>query len=258
LRTLAAIGDEQVAALPAQLREAVNRKKSMDWPKLAEPRELVMQLVEDCGLHLSGAEQIPHDVWPAGGLPALSLAEQLTVLLIGFDLTFIVDSRQHEITLVPITAPVTITRRYRLPDNADANLLKRQLSDIEMRNAGNDIVVNGTAEDHERLADFLRPQRAALPTPPAASRTKRLYTLRIEEQPLREVLVQLGQQLGWTIEIDDGAIRAAGNSLDERVTVSVQNVDEDDLFRALLRPAGLAHQRDGNHVRIIPLGQSGK
>ena len=34
------------------------------------------------------AERIPHDLWPAGNLPELSLAEQLTVLLIGFDLTF--------------------------------------------------------------------------------------------------------------------------------------------------------------------------
>jgi hypothetical protein len=258
LRTLAAIGDDEIRTLPAEHRSALKRKQSFHWPRLAEPRQLVSKLVEERGLRLIGAEQIPHDLWPAGSLPELSLAEQLTVLLVGFDLTFEFESQSGTIELVPIAGPITITRRYRLPSVLTRDRVMQEMSGIDLQFSGSDVVVIGTAEDHERIANLLRPQREPARVPPQPARTRKLYTLRIEEQPLRGVLEQLGERLGWTIETDDAAIRAAGKSLDERVTFSVENVDEDALLQALLRPAGLDHERDGNRVRIFPIGKGGE
>ena len=81
---------------------------------------------------------------------------------------------------------------------------------------------------------------------------RQVFTLRIENQPVGRVLEQLGQRLGWKIAVDDTAIRAAGRSLDERVSFTVENADEDQLLAALLAPAGLKADRDGKNVRIAP------
>ena len=258
LRTLAAIGNDRINTFPADRRSDLKRAQSLGWPRLSEPRQLVAKLVEDRGLRLVGADQIPHDLWPAGNLPELSLAEALTMLLLGFDLTFEVDPQAGAIELVPITGPVTITRRYRLPSSLTTDQLRQQLPGIDVELNGGSVVAVGTAEDHERITQVVRPQHELARVPPIPATTSRRYTLRIEQQPLRGVLEQLGQRLGWALEIDDAAIRTAGKSLDERVTFAVENVDEDGLLQALLRPAGLDHERDGNRVRVFPLGKGGE
>jgi hypothetical protein len=69
------------------------------------------------------------------------------------------------------------------------------------------------------------------------------------------VLQQLAKQRGWTIEIDEAAIRAAGLSLDQRVSVAVQQVDEDALLKAILQPADLEFEREGEKVKVFPRRQ---
>src|SRR4029079_8331616 len=59
--------------------------------------------IQQSGWQIAGAERIPHDLWAAGALPELSLAEQLTVLLVGFDLTFDLRRENRTIEIVPLT-----------------------------------------------------------------------------------------------------------------------------------------------------------
>ncbi len=73
----------------------------------------------------------------------------------------------------------------------------------------------------------------------------------MNEQPVRRVLQQLSKSLHWAIQIDEESIRAAGKSLDERVSFSVENVDREHLLEALLQPAGLDYRIEGDRVRII-------
>lgn len=255
LRTLAALGDESLAELPAKLRAKTTRKPALDWTRLTEPRQLVTKLVEDRGLKLVGAEQIPHDLWPAGSLPELSLGEQLAVLLVGFDLTFLVDAPAGAIKLVPISEPVRISRQYNRPVANVADDLERLFPGTEVHVGDGKVTVEASAEIHDQLEELLRGKQEPERPTPIITKTRKLYTLRIEGKPVGVVLAQLGGRLGWTIETDDAALAAAGKSLDEPVTFAVQNVDEDELLRALLRPAGLDYRRDGNRVHVFPQGK---
>ena len=63
-------------------------KQQLAWPRLSEPRQVISAVIEQRGWRVAEPERIPHDLWAAGELPELSVAEVLTVLLIGFDLTF--------------------------------------------------------------------------------------------------------------------------------------------------------------------------
>jgi hypothetical protein len=256
LRTLALVRGTEVARLPQAVRQNLERKQRLDWPRLAEPRGLVMSLVEQRGWRLAQAERIPHDLWPAGSLPEMTAVEQLTVLLIGFDLTFAVRAEQRRLEIVPLE-PVTVQNRYQLPDHlSDASSLLRnelpQGSARSWRIAGRTLIVDALVEEHERLAALLR-GRSAGPRPrPTRRDTRQLYTLRVQEQPVGAVLRELAERLKWTIEIDEASIRAAGRSLDVHVTFAVENSDQDELLEAVLRPAGLGYRREGERLRIVP------
>jgi hypothetical protein len=84
--------------------------------------------------------------------------------------------------------------------------------------------------------------------------TKQVFTLRVQDEPVRAVLDALTKRLNWPLELDEEAIRAAGLSLDRRVSFQVENADQDQLLDALLRPAGLAIRRDGARLRVVPGG----
>jgi hypothetical protein len=149
---------------------------------------------------------------------------------------------------------VAIHRRYRLPENlADPEtVLKQQLPTIAARIEGGVAVVDARLEDHERLAEWLRGLGRGPDNTRATTRTKQLYTLRVQEKPVDAVLRELDQRLNWNIEIDEASIRAAGRSLDARVSFSVEDAEQDELLEALLKPAGLDFRRDGERLRIIP------
>jgi hypothetical protein len=88
------------------------RPQPLRWDELAEPRQLLDDIARQHQLTIVNPEAVPHDLWPAADLPPLSLAEQLTLLLAGFDLTFEVSSDGRQLRFVPlsidaIAAPVS-------------------------------------------------------------------------------------------------------------------------------------------------------
>jgi hypothetical protein len=198
--------------LPEPLRATLLRKRSLSWPRLAQPRELVASLVERIGWRLEGGEQIPHDLWRAGELSDLSAVEQLTLLLVGFDLTLEVRGDNKTIAAVPLETSLPL------------------------------------ASDEDAVD-------VSLPSDPPAkkrAKTKQVYSLRLKEQPVGPVLRQLAQRLNWQLKVDEAAIAAAGLSLDTRVSMAVENVDQDQLLEALLEPAGLAYEREDNRITVAP------
>jgi hypothetical protein len=254
LRTVATVRREEVGRLPAARRGALERKQALTWPRITEPRKLISALVERRGWRVGGAERIPHDLWPAGELPALALGDQLTVLLIGFDLTFEAKAAEQTLNIVPLKT-VTLNRRYRLQgefSNPDA--LLQQVPAAQARVEGATISVDARLEDHEQLAEILRGRAARARRAQVQRAPKQVYTLRVQEQPVGAVLNELGARLGWSIEIDSQAIRAAGLSLEKRISFSVANSDQNALLDALLRPAGLNYRREGEKLLIVPRG----
>jgi hypothetical protein len=212
LATIARTRTVEANRLPESQRSALLRKRSLSWPKLSEPRELVVSLAERIGWRVEGADRIPHDLWRAGAFSDLSVVEQLTVLLIGFNLTFELRPESKVIAIVPLQAS--------LP-----------------RANGED------ARDEPMPSE---------PTAKKSANTKQVFSLRVKEKPVGPVLQELARRLNWQLEIDEAAIAAAGLSLDARVSMAVENVDQDQLLEALLAPAGLVYERSGDQVKIGP------
>ncbi|HVT28481.1 MAG TPA: hypothetical protein VHE81_10755 [Lacipirellulaceae bacterium] len=211
LPAVAAARSREVARLPGGLRATFTRKQAVSWPRLTEPRGFIASSVEQRGWRIVNAEKIPFDLWAAGQLPELSLSQQLTVLLNGFDLTF------------------------------------------ELQSSDRTIRVVGLKDIPALPANSMAKSRRSAQTKMVGSRpgTRQVYTLRVQEQPVRLVLRALSQRLHWAIQIDESQIQAAGKSLDTRVSFSVQDADRDHLLDALLKPAGLDYRLEDDRVRII-------
>jgi hypothetical protein len=257
LRTVAAVRRAEAGRLPARSRAALELKQAVTWPRLTEPRQLITSLVERRGWRIDHAERIPHDLWAAGELPSIAFSDQLTLLLIGFDLTFEIKAAGQTLEIVPLKE-LTIRREYELPTRSSNAIepLRQVLGEAKShRLQEKTLIVDARVEQHERLAELLRGRSPAAPVGDRTRQTKRVFTLRVEEQPVGAVLNELASRLGWSLEIDSEAIRAAGLSLDRRVSFSVENGDEDELLEAALSPAGLDYGREGKRLRIVPRGE---
>jgi hypothetical protein len=212
LDQLLAARSKDAARLSAELRASLAGRSQLAWARLAEPRQIAGSIAEQCGWRIANPEAIPHDLWDAGDFAELTVAEQLTLLLLGFNQTFALKPVQRSIEIVALP-PLT--------------------------------------ENYSNKTAATRPT-SKLPAARLSSGKKQVYTLRVQEKPVGAVLRELSQRLKWAIQIDENAIRAAGKSLETRVSFSVENADQEKLLEALLTPAGLEYQLDGEQVRVLP------
>jgi hypothetical protein len=208
INTLAAMRRRDVAALSAKQRQSLLERRRIVWPRLTQPRDLVVRLMDEHGWPVEHGGRIPLDLWPAGELPPLALADQLTLLLAGFDRTYRILADQQAIEIVAV--------------------------------------------DWKQVRPAAQAAASAKRTAPPAAGDRRLFTLRVENQPVGEVLTQLAQRLGWKLTVDEAAIRAAGRSLDQRVSFAIANAGEEELLEALLAPAGLKAVRNGKEILVGP------
>jgi len=217
LRPAAAALEQAVRQLPTAARRKFFQAKPFAWEDLATPRDLLTQLGQQNGVEIVGLERIPHDLWAAADLPPLSLVDRFTLVAAQFDLTFKIAAHGARLELVPI------------PDN-----LPPQPENHAMG-------FSGQASSKPPAAE------------PAVSVERiRIQRLSVRAEPLGPVLRQLAQRLGLELKIDEQAIQQAGISLDQRVSVTVENATVDEVLRQLLKPAGLKFQRRQNVVEIRP------
>lgn len=101
---------DSTAALPVLARQwrrsappGMKSRNATAWQRLATPRSVAEQLVQEAGCRLANPEAIPHDLWPAGSTPEMLAGDRLMLVLIGFDLRWVADKHDpRTIRLEPI------------------------------------------------------------------------------------------------------------------------------------------------------------
>jgi len=203
------------------LTTAMQRKyllpKGFAWEDLATPRELLARLGRESELKIGGLERMPHDLWAAADLPPSSLVDRLTLIAIQFDMTFQVSAGGTQLELVA------------LPDMGE-----------------------NPSEGHKRVAAPIAKPKQPAAEPPANVKDIRIDRISVKEKPLGPVLKQLAERLHLELRIDQEAIQAAGISLEQRVSVQVENATVDALLLALLKSTRLTFHRHQRVVEIIP------
>ncbi len=251
LRTLAHLRLEELKPLTAPKRKAMTESRAWHWDDLTTPRDLLAGLAREAHVEIRSPELIPHDLWPARSLPALAWIDRLTLLLIQFDLTFNVSADGNSVELVPIPQTVVASRSYPsgAPGREKIEVLARQYPETAVRKEGDQIVVEGRVEDLEAIvaaATTGRSTKTKTITP-----GKQVFKLSTE-QPLGALIEELGKRLDLDFQLDRDEIKRRGISLNQTVSVKVENASLDDLIDAVLSPAGLKGQRKDRVVRVSP------
>ncbi len=252
LRTLAALRLEDVRLLPPGASRKFLQMRSSHWDDLAEPRKLMEALAQEAGVALVGTEKIPHDLWPEVDLPPLTWIDRLTLLAAQFDCSFRIDKGSSRVELTPMPEKVVLARTYQAGRQADS-VAKRWAKAVPAARVtveGVKIRVEGSLEDHDVVEHRLRgtPTQHTTLTP-----GKEVYQLAVEQTALSQVLAQLAQRLSLEFQWERETIERAGISLDQLISVKVQNVTLDELLKAVLDGTGLTFRHEDPAISIYPV-----
>lgn len=263
LRTLATLRHDDLAKLPPGAAAALRQSEALAWDDFATPREILGRLAEPAGIRLQGIQQVPHDLWAAADLPTLPLVDRLTLVAVQFDLTFRIAADGRSISLAPVPERVAVVRRY--PGGSAPEQLAQRWSELvpdsQVKTVGSDVYVRGLVEDHERLSSAsrgsgrARPKRPSASRPSAPKRGEIRFTVQNAKGPLDRMLGELAQKLEVEVRIERDALEAAGISASQAVSFSVKDATADELFDAVLRPAGCSFRREGKVIVVVPAGR---
>ena len=255
LRTIAALRKEEIRRLSPVLARKFAQVRSVAWDDFATPRELIERLGSQDRLELVGLEQVPHDLWAAGALPATSLVDRLTLIAVQFDLTFDVSPDAKAIRLVPVPDDVTLVRSYPggSRPNTTAERFAAMVPDARVKVVGSMVYVKGLLEEHERISAPRRPATQDRHPSPANAGKTRIDKMSVQNVPVGKVLEHLAAQLKLDLRIDHQGLQAAGVSLEQLISVNVENVTVDELLSEVIKSCPLKWVRRNNVVEIKPL-----
>lgn len=206
-----------IRQMPKEMQRKLFLRKAIAWDDLSAPRELVERLARENGLKIDRLNLIPHDLWAAADLPPLTLADRLTLIAFQFDLTLKPGTDGKQLDLTPLTVKTAVRPEAK-------------------------IGVGKSPVQPDKPADAR----------PVDLENLRIDRLVIREKPLGAILEHLAKRLGFELRIDREAIAAAGISLDQRVSIKVENATIDEFLGKLLGDTRLTYHRKGQVVKIMP------
>ncbi|WP_237228446.1 hypothetical protein [Rubinisphaera sp. JC750] len=220
------------------------------WNSFARPRDLLEQTARECNLKISNPELLRHDLWFAGALPNANPIEFLSFILFQYDLTF-AWKPGGELELQPIPDDVSITRTHRLP-LAELNALKVELvsnfPDAIWTQRDNRIEITGPAELHAALEAKRNGEEESTPR---IRWNNRVFTMRVQQKPLGEVLKYL-QQAGIPVVFDAEELKQAGFDPDQLINFEVSKADAEGLMSAICDPLKLPWKIEATGILIGP------
>ena len=100
-----------LAHVPTSQRRRWLEAEACGWPRLGEPRRILVEWFTSAKISLHGDESIPHDLWRARHWPPLSLVDRVVLVLVGFDLTCQISRDGKSCEVVPIRRPLVMDGR---------------------------------------------------------------------------------------------------------------------------------------------------
>lgn len=243
------------SSIPEKRQFALVNRKTIHWPPLTSPREILDQIAQRFELQIESEHPLRHDLWGAGAIPFATATEALTLVLMQYDLDFRWQDAGRSIRLVPFAAPSLLERRYQPRGRQTVAELQQQLSaafpELAMRIDQAELVVLGRVEDHEQLDELQRPRtNGATPAPASVvPLRRRQFTLRVENVPIRAVMKEL-EKSGVVFEYSDQEFQTAGVDLNQLTSLDVKQVGADDFLKRLFTPLPVSVTIDDVTVRL--------
>jgi len=245
LSQVAAARTREARALDVSRSARLLAERRWSWQELTEPRALLDALAKEADVAMEGAEQVPHDLWPAVELPPMSWVDRLTLVVTGFGLTFEIMSDGDAIRFVKLPDQRLIAESYEaVLTQMKWDALIKEFPRASLVRSADGVTLEGTPADHARLKKLLT--QLAISDRAGDRPSQEVHSLRVSQQPVGAILKTLERDLQLRLEI--GAdIR---DKLETRVTFDVRDVSLEQLLDATLTPASLTYRREGEVLHI--------
>ena len=233
------------------LRGRWTSRQSIRWDRLAEPRQLAVELTEEYSLDRHSALNLPHDLWAAGQLPPLPLYTRIAVLAAGFDLAVTVGSDGQRFKLA----------RRRLNDPyelfypaANARTLKNEIAKLlpkaEVVIRGSSLGVTAGWKQHYQLRRWLVVQRSKQLVAIAQENplSEKRVSLENTEAQIGSILTTIAKQLEVKLEL-----RVSANGMEKLtklIRIDVANVTYEELIEKCLHGTGFGYQLNSTQLLI--------
>ncbi|MDR1958831.1 MAG: hypothetical protein LBQ54_07295 [Planctomycetaceae bacterium] len=262
---------ELVGKLPESAQKKLTQSQRFRSAFLETPQQIFRKIAQTAGCDGKAFGQMPHDLWPELDFPNATPVELLTVLLIGFDSTFVISSDGRTLTPRKIPHDLIISRGYPISEN-EAKIWQEKIPEMEffLNSKENRVTVKGRLDNIAKVDSFYRTALAALNAqnfesnriPSAVTDTSPIgksklqpldskrFTTKITNKPVRLILQSYAQNMGLRLEIDEDSFRQKGKTLDELVSLELNNATAEEAFRKCLSPVGGTFQMTPGLVRV--------
>jgi hypothetical protein len=251
MATLAAMVRQSLDTTPADYRNRWLSVEPASWPRLSNPKALLEQWSAEADTKLSNPQVLPHDLWDAHSLTPMSLADRVTLLLIGFDMTLEITPNGRSCQIVPIESPVLITETHNAGSRARQVLAAfKDNKDVEIQNTGRQLTITGRWEDQQHAAEIIAGSRTVKRRQNVPKKvSEQRFSLKLENQQVGKVIDQLAGQLGLNVTWD----RQLNPDVKQKlISCEVSNGDLNNLLESVLTPAGLSYRLQSKRLQILP------
>lgn len=262
LRTVAELRKQEIRELPPAESKRFTAVKPLKWADLSEPRELLKSLAAEANAKIENLDVVPHDLWAAADLPAMPLADRLSIVAAAYDLTFAVQSGATTLRLVPIPERVAIKRSHAVGKNAAdvAEKLSSTFTNCKISVAGTRIEVEGRVEDQLLIAEVLKGKPIKKPDANGDVAVgeisldgTRVDAFTAKNQQLGALIKAVAKKLNMEAEFDGPALVEAKISVDQLVTIEIKTGTIRQLLNKITKPYGLEYEIKGKTMLIRPI-----
>lgn len=239
--------------LSSSNKSLTSESRELDWPEITSSVEMLQIISQVWNVEFDSAS-IPHDLWHAGKLPPCSLATQLALLLSGFDLQAVMDtkstsdttSKTIKLKIVPLSEETAWPDSYQrtLSPAAIAELRTSYPAGTIEQTGKNTVKIRGETNLH---LDVLSP-----PKPKRTDKTPKEQLLTFElaaPVPVEAVLNNLSQKLGFTIVWSDECTSQHRSRL---IELKVKDSSPRDLINKICEAAQLRAVDQEKKFTIYP------
>lgn len=248
-------GTGKLAAPPPRRSFELLQRRTLSWPDLATPQEILDEIARHYSLRIEGIELIPHDLWGEATIPSGTPTELLLAVLAQFDMSFEWANGFNEIRLVRMPTAPRIERRFTLKAGTEADIvaeLKQRMPALERRVSGRRMTLAGTVEQLEAAEALIHPERAKN-RPAGRNPGNGITTFTFAaDAPLLAFMNTLEKQAGYRFEYDSEALKKSGIRLDKRIRLEANQLNATEVFHLMFDAQNIAFKVAGKTVQLTP------